>query len=188
MISWDAPYNGGSDITSYQIFIGESDESTFTYESSMCDGSDASIVSSRSCLIPNIQFTYAPFSLSWGDDVYAKIVATNIKGNSAVSDSATGSRILKVPDAPINLLDDPSVTVSSQIKFSWSEGSGNGGSPVIDYKISFSESGGVYQTLETGITDTFYIAQSLTAGLVYGFKVQARNTFGYSLLSEEVLI
>lgn len=43
-------------------------------------------------------------------------------------------------------------------------------------------------TLETGITTQSYTAIALSAGTVYGFKVQARNTFGYSVLSEEVLI
>lgn len=67
MISWEAPSNGGSAITSYQIFIRESDESTFTYDMSMCDGTDAAIVTSRNCVIPNVKFTYAPFNLAWGD-------------------------------------------------------------------------------------------------------------------------
>jgi hypothetical protein len=59
---------------------------------------------------------------------------------------------------------------------------------VIDWKISYSISGGAYQTLETGITTRDFIATNLVAGTVYGFKVEARNTFGYSALSSEVLI
>jgi len=41
--------------------------------------------------------------LQWGDSVYAKIYATNIKGNSESSLAGNGGIILRVPDAPINL-------------------------------------------------------------------------------------
>ena len=42
-----------------------------------------------------------------------------------------------VPDAPINLQDNVSVTSDSIIGFSWTEGASNGDSPVIDYRITY---------------------------------------------------
>jgi hypothetical protein len=54
--------------------------------------------------------------------------------------------------------------------------------------MSYSISGGPYETLETGILTRTYTAIALTASVTYGFKVQARTSFGYSDLSSEVLI
>lgn len=44
IISWTAPNNHGSAISSYQILIKESDGITFTADLASCDGSDALIV------------------------------------------------------------------------------------------------------------------------------------------------
>lgn len=45
----------------------------------------------------------APFSLSIGDDVFAKVTATNVKGESNESDSGSGGLIITKPDPPFNL-------------------------------------------------------------------------------------
>ena len=61
----------------------------------------------------------APYHLTWGSSVFAKVMAINIKGNSLVSDEGNGAVILTVPDAPIELIDLPMMTSSSQIGLSW---------------------------------------------------------------------
>jgi hypothetical protein len=43
------------------------------------------------------------------------------------------------PDAPLTVIDVPGVTTAYQIGISWSEGAYNGGSPVLDYQVSFAE-------------------------------------------------
>ena len=96
--------------------------------------------------------------------------------------------ILRVPDAPINLSDAPQITSSSQIGLTWSDGSWNGGSVVLDYKISYAIGNGAYTTLGTNVIGNAYTAISLTAGETYKFKVQARNSVGYSVFSNEVTI
>lgn len=48
----------------------------------------------------------SPFSLNWGDSVYAKVQATNIKGVSEESDAGNGAKIVTSPDAPSNLQED----------------------------------------------------------------------------------
>ncbi len=42
-----------------------------------------------------------------------------------------------VPDAPVSLLNDPLITTKSVIGFTWSDGSSNGGTNVIDYRVSW---------------------------------------------------
>ena len=53
-----------------------------------------------SCSIPVSVLQSSPYSLTWGSSVYAKIIATNIKGNSALSNSGNGAIIVTNPDPP----------------------------------------------------------------------------------------
>ena len=53
----------------------------------------------------------------------------------------------------------------------WDEGAANGGSPVLDYKISFTTGSNAYVTLDSGIFTTEYTAIDLIAGQTYKFKV-----------------
>jgi hypothetical protein len=70
----------------------------------------------------------------------------------------------------------------------WNEGNENGGSAVIDYTITYGEDTGSYNNIIAGITITSFDNIGLTAGVTYKFKVQARNEFGLSDYSSEVLI
>jgi hypothetical protein len=58
-----------------------------------------------------------------------------------------------VPDAPINLANNPLITSDSVVGFTWTDGASDGDSPVIDYKITYDESTGNYVTLVEGLTD-----------------------------------
>jgi len=76
----------------------------------------------------------------------------------------------------------------NSITFTWSAGDANGGAAVLDYRINYDQATDTYTVLDTEITETSYTAIGLTAGLTYKFKVEARNSFGYSALSDEVSI
>jgi hypothetical protein len=41
--------------------------------------------------------------LAWGTEVYAKVSASNIYGNSGLSLAGNGGILVSVPDAPVNL-------------------------------------------------------------------------------------
>jgi hypothetical protein len=47
-----------------------------------------------------------------------------------------------VPDAPISLLRDNVQTNTSQVAFNWTDGSSNGGAPIIDYLVSYNQGNG----------------------------------------------
>ena len=51
-----------------------------------------------------------PYLLVKGSSVYAKVIATNYYGDSEFSVSGNGAVILLVPDAPVNLTNDPTIT------------------------------------------------------------------------------
>lgn len=110
-MSWQAPYDGATPITSYQVLIQKSDGTTYEAETSNCDGTtDPQIVTDSSCEIPISALRAAPFFLDWGASVYAKIIAGNIVGYSPDSQVGNGAVILTVPDQPINVANDATIT------------------------------------------------------------------------------
>ena len=65
----------------------------------------------------------------------------------------------------------------------------NGGSAVIDYRIwTDSASGSTFTVLASGVTSLSYTIASLTQGLTYQLKVEARNAYGFSVYSNLVSI
>jgi hypothetical protein len=50
--------------------------------------------------------------------------------------------MLTAPDAPLNFANVPSITTGSRIGVTWTNGLHNGGSPVIDYRISWNQGNG----------------------------------------------
>ena len=127
--------------------------------------------------------------MQWGDHVYANIVALNVKGSSIVSADGNGAQILTIPDAPINIAEVTALTNGQTCGLTWSAGVNNGGTPIIDYRVSFNQGfGSTFYILESNILTTPYEATPLVAGTQYTFKVQARNAFGYSAYSAEITI
>jgi hypothetical protein len=65
----------------------------------------------------------------------------------------------------------------------------DGGMPVIDYRIFYDQGLGSFVELDSGIDTQYYASSvSLTPNVIYTFKVQARNSVGFSLDSQTVSI
>ena len=63
-------------------------------------------------------------------------------------------------------------------------GDSNGGSNIIDYTVVLSSDGGdTYTERQVGITTTSVTMFGFNLGVTYFFKVKARNSYGFSLLS-----
>jgi hypothetical protein len=135
IISWTAPYNGGTPITSYTIQIRTTDATVFSIDSIDCDGTDATIISETECTVTVAILRAAPYSLAWGSSVYARIVAHNYLGYSITSLGGNGAVILTYPDEPINLANNLDVTWGTTIGLTWDEGTMNSGTPVIDFEV-----------------------------------------------------
>ena len=76
------------------------------------------------------------------------------------------------------MANNATITASGVVGLTWSAVASDGGSPVIYYQLSSKIGAGLYSVLATGITTTSYTASSLTADVVYTFKVTARNLIG----------
>jgi len=128
------------------------------------------------------------WQLPWGSSVTAKITTYNTYGYSEESPAGNGAIILTYPDAPINLVETVAARTPTSITFEWQDGASNGGATVTDYRIAFDQSTGDYPVRGALINTQQYTVSSLTAGLTYKFKVEARNSYGYSVYSEPVAI
>lgn len=87
--------------------------------------------------------------------------------------AGNGAQILTVPDAPISLQNVAQLTDQDTVGLTWSDASQTGGTPVIDYRVSYDsgEGLGVFVTLESNIINLPYSASSLAVGTSYVFKV-----------------
>jgi hypothetical protein len=93
LISWNAPYDGGSPILSYTITIRESDYFTYT-SSSECDGTTSDVITNTECRVSFEALISFPYELPFGSSIYAKVVATNIVGDSSISYPGNGALLL----------------------------------------------------------------------------------------------
>lgn len=80
-------------------------------------------------------------------------------------------------------------TSRTRLSFTWSTGTSNGGSDVLDYRISYDQGTGSFINLATGVISTSYTTTiSITPSATYEFKVQARNIIGFSPVSVGLMI
>ena len=92
-VAWAAPITNGWPISEYKIYIREHSSSQFTQETLECDGTDATIISQRWCLIHLDTLKSAPYNLVKDEGVYAKIISINVYGESALSSAGNGALI-----------------------------------------------------------------------------------------------
>ena len=185
-IDWFAPDNGGSPITAYTVLIRHSDGVSYSTELLHCNGADPVVRDANECNVPVSILISSPFNLAWGTQVYAKVIATNIYGDSDTSPVGAGANLVTNPDPPVNLQEYlPDRTIST-LGITWSNGAFNGGDVILDYRISIADESGVYSYLADGLTSAHYTATGLNYGTVYSFKVESRNSYDYSAFSAPI--
>lgn len=86
----------------------------------------------------------SPFNLAWGSSVNAKVIAYNIYGNSTTSESGNGAVILTKPAVPTNLIELVSARTSTSVGLTWTTSATNGGTPVIDFTVSYDQANGTW--------------------------------------------
>jgi hypothetical protein len=112
----------------------------------------------------------------------------NVYGSSTQSDLGNGAVILTNPDAPVSLAEIVELRTPSTISFDWLEGAANGGTPVLDYRISYDQASDDFVTLVSNLNALTDTATGLTYGLYYKFKIESRNSFGFSEYSDTITI
>jgi hypothetical protein len=134
-------------------------------------------------LIPNVVYTF-------------KVTARNSVGSSLFSDPLA-VRAAEIPDLPTTLDFIPELTTGYTVVLDWTNGFYDGGSPIIDYRISYTIddtytgrrlSTKNYIIYESNITTTKFTVTGLTPGVRYIFVVQSRNLVGYSPYSNPIYV
>jgi hypothetical protein len=184
IVTWVEPDNGGSPITGYRLSFKQADNA-YSAETDNCDMTSST---TTTCTIPVTEFRNTPFSLNWGDSVYAKVIAINNYGDSLESLEGNGAYITTNPDPPTDLIEEYAQRTKSTIGMSWTAPVFTGGDVIEDYRVNIKEAGGQYSVLASGITATDYVAIELTAGTTYSFTVEARNSYGFSVVSNELTL
>lgn len=186
---WVAPNPNGSAILSYRIKFEQKD-GIFEEELTHCDGTDAGFVTVTKCTVPILTLQASPFLLELGDEIRASVSATNEYGESEQSLVSTDNPlVLEIPDAPLFLADNVEITNDAIAALTWQDGHSYGGTPIIDYRVSYDQAVGEFIVLDEGIVPQAYqTTVTLTKGAIYTFRVEARNTVGFSLPSEELQI
>lgn len=136
-ITWQAPANNGDNIIRYTILIRDFNGITYNTQLTYCNGSNPAIVAATTCSIPVSVLLASPFSLTWGTDVYVKIIATNSLGDSNESNPGHGGIIATYPDAPINISEIIYYRTSTTIALQWNNGLSTGGISIVSYQISY---------------------------------------------------
>lgn len=191
-ITWVAPDARGDDITAYKIEIANKDGTAWSTDA-LCDGTKASIVTSRTCIIPMPTLTSAPYSYVFDDVVYVKVSAQNAFGFGAVSpaSASTGARIRSVPQAMVAPTEDPSSTdVTLTLNWVALTGAQAGNSDVIAYSLYWDNgvSGAAADIELTDALVTSFTVNGVTGGQPYKFRVRARNIYGYGEYSPVLTI
>lgn len=100
-----------------------------------------------------------------------KVISRNSVGFSVDSQEVEILAAVE-PDAPINLVNDASVTNAYQVRITWSNGAYNGANSIIDYQVSFKVLGDAdYQIFSTDQTTREETITGLTPGVQYQFVV-----------------
>ena len=99
-------------MTGYNILIRNSNN--VTYSNPYC------IQTSTSCTVAVSVLLDYPFSLTWGQSVYAVVIAANKYGNSAQSLPGNGAVLVTSPDAPLNLKENTSYRSLTSLGINWS--------------------------------------------------------------------
>jgi len=138
--------------------------------------------------VPASAINGSPFLMAWGSSVYAKVSATNSYGTSTYSLAGNGAIIVTVPDAPVSVANNMAVTTVNKVGIVWESGYSNGGLELLDYRISWDQGTGSWEVRQDGISQKSYTAASVLMGTVYSFRVEARNSYGFSAYSSEVSV
>ena len=134
-------------------------------------------------LIPNVVYTF-------------KVTARNTVAASLFSDTLA-VRAAEIPELPATLDFVPELTTGYTVVLDWTNGYYDGGSPIIDYRLSYAvadtNSGRRLSTVNyiiyaSNITTTKFTVTGLTPGVRYVFVVQSRNLVGYSPYSNPIYV
>ncbi|HUR67768.1 MAG TPA: fibronectin type III domain-containing protein [Candidatus Thermoplasmatota archaeon] len=164
-LSWSAPAsNGGSAVTSYNIYRGTASGAT-TFLATTGGANTTFVVN----------------SLTNGVAYFFNVTAVNANGQGATSAEATATPSA-LPSAPQSF---SATRGNGSVALSWSAPSSNGGSAITGYNVYRGSSSGAATFLATIGTNTSFSDLAVTNGNTYFYNVTAVNANGQGASSSE---
>jgi hypothetical protein len=165
-LTWTAPSDGGSAITSYKVYRGT------------VSGGETLLTT-----LGNVT-SYSDTAVTNGTTYYYRVSAVNAVGEGAQSNevSATPQNVA-APSAPQNLA--AAAARGKGIQLTWSAPASNGGSAITGYKIYRGTTSGGEVLLTTVGNVTSYKDSTTSRGVTYYYKVTAVNAAGEGPASNE---
>lgn len=161
-VSWVAPANNGSAITSYSLDYSSNSGSTWTnWSTTLAAGATSETVT----------------GLTNGTAYVFRMTATNSIGTSANSSSSTAVTPAALPGAPTLGTLTPG---AANVALTWTAPANTGGFAITDYTIEYSSNSGSTWTAfaHTASTSTSITVTGLTNGTSYVFRVKAVTSIG----------
>jgi len=168
--NWTAPANNGAAITAYTVTITTANQAAW----------GTSVTDTPANFTSGGNLTYTFSGLSNGSSYRAKVLATNVRGNGAETDSGAGgaqtpSTTPGTPTISSQSSGDQSYTVN------WNAPASDGGAPIDYYEVQITDAGEVnWSTIAdpnpTGTSKTF---TGLANGSSYRTRVRAHNVRGF---------
>jgi hypothetical protein len=191
-ISWVAPFPNHRDVLRYQILIATS-TGDFVERKALCDGDAQAAV--LYCLVDMHDLRASPFNLVYDALVRARVLAYNERGWSIASDPNSSGAHVQVEPLAMGVTSRGILTGPTQIDVYWSPLTTpqDGGSSVLSYHLQYDN--GTFATTwldvvglaPDSIATTIIVSSEIVSGTIYGFRVRARNIFGwgpYSTVTE----
>jgi titin len=194
-VSVVAPYSGGAGVAidAYEVVFKYQDGSDYAANTE-CQGSTTTFKTDLYCDVSLSTFTAAPYNLQRGDEIIARVRATNVLGAGTFSADSTSTTALTVslPDdpaaAPIRV-EVGSTETSIVVNMPAITGDAAGGMTILSYSLEMDDGSG-FTALVGDATDsvaTSYTATGLTTGASYSFRYRVRNEVGWSANPSPVL-
>ena len=139
----------------------------------------------------------APFNLTQGTTIVAKVSAQNYVGVGSYSSASSGSVLVQnVPSQPLAPINDVANTYQSVVSLYWQAitSPANGGSDITTYNLQYDNA-----TSETTWTDligsssnslltSYQLTSNVYGGAYYSFRLRVANKYGFSSFSSIVTI
>lgn len=195
-IQWTAPNANSQPILEYQVVIANRDGSSFIETKALCDGSRNFVLTSTYCIIPITSLRSAPYSLVKLDLIKAKVRARNVRGWSELSLANTAGATVKTEPEQMGVPVNGPLTDEYRIDVSWSALSTplNGDSDITSYNLQYDNGtqGFIWYSIvgeKPSRTDLSYrVTTGVVPGRIYGFRVRARNAFGWGDFSSYITL
>ena len=185
-ITFAAPADNGSPITSYQVLFKKPDSSYAQY-TSLCDGSTLVGSEGTGCTVA-ISDLLSSTGNTVGTEIVAAIIAVNGDGASSRSPDSDDGVLYQDSPASAPTLSSATATSTSAVTVAWTDmtdaSTAAGYNAITKYKVEYrvtgSGSAGWAVSGETADGDTVsYSVTGLTTLTNYDFRVSAYNAFGY---------